>query len=332
LPASPPANILTVDLEEWFHLDEAVVPPGSWETLPSRVERNVDDLLDLLDAHGARATIFALGWVADRHPRLIRAAAGRGHEIATHGYLHRSVAAMTEAEFVADLRRAREAVETAGGERVAGHRAARWSLGGAPGGGPRGRASGMVTGALDALIREGFRYDASLAPIIHIGDPRWPLDPYRIDRPGGSILEFPPLVGRCCGVRLLLAGGWALRRVPNRVLLREIAARNARGAPAVLDLHSWELDPDPPRLPLPPRFRLAHYGGRRGFRAKLDDLLARLRLVSIRDHLAGEAPGASSADRIAPVHQAIGDPKREARSARSRPSTWPSASMSAAAV
>jgi polysaccharide deacetylase family protein (PEP-CTERM system associated) len=282
-----PANILTVDLEEWFHLDERVVPPGAWEGLPRRAERNVRELLDLLDRYHARATVFCLGWVAAREPAAIRAIAARGHEVATHGYLHRSVADLGGDGFAEDLRRARQAVEMAAGEAVTGHRAARWSLGGVAGGGRRGRASGVVVEALDTLIKEGFRYDASLAPIIHVGNPDWPLDPYRIDRPHGSILEFPPLVGRFFGVRLLFAGGWALRRVPNRILLREIAARNARGAPAVLDLHSWELDPDPPRLRLPFRYRLAHDAGLRGFRPKLEDLLGRLRLVSIRDYLGG---------------------------------------------
>lgn len=331
-PAPPPParpapfpNILTVDLEEWFHLDEAVVPPGEWDALPGRVEPNTRALLDLLDACSVRATFFVLGWVAARHPRLVRLVAERGHEVATHGYLHRSAAAMSAAEFEEDLGRARAAVEMATGEKVHGHRAARWSLGGAPGGGRRGRAAGVVESALDALIREGFRYDASLAPIVHIGDPGWPLDPHRIDRPAGSILEFPPLVGRFWGVRLLFAGGWALRRVPNRVLRREIAARNARGAPAVLDLHVWEMDPDPPRLTLPFRYRLAHYGGLRGFAGKARDLLKGLRLVPVRDYLASCGdPGADAA-----AVYGIGSPKRAARSARSAPSTSPLTSMSA---
>lgn len=279
-------NILTVDLEEWFHLDERVVPPGEWDGLPSRVEEDTHRLLDLLEGHGARATFFVLGWVAARHQGLLRAIRERGHELATHGYLHRCVAAMTETEFLCDLRRAREAVEASGCEPVQGYRAARWSLGGFPGGGRRGCASGLATVALDALIREGFRYDASLAPIVHVGDAAWPTDPYRIDRPAGSIQELPPLVGRFLGVRLLFAGGWALRRVPNRIIMREIARRNGRAAPAVIDLHTWEFDPEPPRIPLPFRFRLAHYGGLARFRAKVEDLLGRSAWVPVRDYLA----------------------------------------------
>ncbi len=242
-------------------------------------------MLALLDRCGARATFFALGWVAARHQGLIREIRRHGHEVATHGYLHRSVGQMSGAEFRADLRRAREAIEGATGEPVLGHRAARWSLGGSPGAGRRGRASGLLTGALDILIEEGILYDSSLAPIVWIGDPAWKSAPYRIERPGGSIREFPPLVGRFLGVRLLMASGWALRRVPNRALLRTIARANASGTPAVVDIHAWELDPDPPRIPLPFRYRLAHYDGLSGFPRKLERFLSQQKWMPIRDSL-----------------------------------------------
>jgi polysaccharide deacetylase family protein (PEP-CTERM system associated) len=307
-------NILTVDLEEWFHIDERLIPAGEWDRLPSRVEENTRALLALLDACRVRATFFTVGWAAARHQGLIHEIHERGHEVATHGYLHSSVAAMSEEEFAADLRAARQAIEGCTGEPVLGYRAPRWSLGGAPGGGRRGRASGVVEPALDVLVREGIRYDSSLAPIVHIGDPDWPRDPYRIDRPGGSIVELPPLVGRRFGVPLLFAGGWALRRVPNRALLREIEARNRGDAPAVIDLHTWELDPDPPRVRLPFLYRLAHYGGLRGYRAKLHELLTSAPWSPARDYVLGQSES----------------PKRAARTARSVPSTSPSTSTSPA--
>ena len=313
------ANVLTVDLEEWFHIDERIIPPGEWDRLPGRAVENTRALLDLLDVCGVRATFFAVGWVAARHQDLIREIHERGHEVGVHGYLHTAVAPMSDTEFRADLIAARRAVEGGTGEPVLGYRAPRWSLGGAPGAGRRGRASGVVTAALDALIAAGIRYDSSLAPIVYIGDPAWPRDPYRIERPGGSILELPPLVGRRFGVRLLFAGGWALRRVPNRLLLNEIARRNGRGAPAVVDLHTWEMDPDPPRVRLPLRYRLAHYGGLEGYRAKLRGLLSEVPWGPARDYL----------ERAAPPAPSIESPKDAAGSVRSEPSSGPFASMSA---
>ena len=283
------ANVLTVDLEEWFHIDERLIPAGEWDRLPSRVEENTRALLALLDECRVRATFFTVGWTAARHQGLIHEIHERGHEIATHGYLHVSVAAMKAEEFAADLKAARAAVEGCTGEPVVGYRAPCWTLGGVPGAGRRGKASGMVVPVVDVLIREGFRYDSSLAPIVHIGDPAWPRHPYRIDRPGGSIMELPPLVGRRFGVRLLFAGGWALRSVPNRLLLREIEARNREGVPAVIDVHTWELDPDPPRVHLPFLYRLAHYGGLRGFQAKLKELLRSTTWSPARDYVVGRS-------------------------------------------
>lgn len=284
-------NLLTVDLEEWFHLDDRVVPPGRWDQLPGRVADNTRALLDLLDRCSARATFFVLGWAGARDARLLAEIAARGHELATHGYLHRSVADLGEAEFVADLRRAREVVESASGRPVVGFRAARWSLGGRPGKGRWGRAAGMCGAAIDILIREGFRYDSSLAPIVHVGDPDWPVDPYLIERPSGTIREFPPLVGRWLGARLLLGSGWALRRAPDRVIRRAIADRNRRGSPAVLVLHAWEIDPDPPRLPMPIHYRVAHYGGLKGWAAKIEALLQGRRWAPIADVLDGPRSG-----------------------------------------
>src|SRR5262245_44207814 len=115
-PRSMLTNILTIDLEEWFHLDERVIPPGEWDRLPTRAPDNVRAMLDLLDACRVRGTFFALGWVAARHQELIQQIAERGHEVAVHGYLHESVAAMSADEFRRDLTTARQTVEACTGE------------------------------------------------------------------------------------------------------------------------------------------------------------------------------------------------------------------------
>jgi len=100
-------NALTVDVEEYFHAHayEKAIAPAEWERLPSRVEDNVRRLLELFAEVGARATFFLLGWVAERHPGLVREIASLGHELATHGYAHRLVYRQTRAEFASDLAR-----------------------------------------------------------------------------------------------------------------------------------------------------------------------------------------------------------------------------------
>ena len=105
--------IFTIDVEDWFHILDLPGGPelSAWSGLESRVERNFRTLLDLADEHGARTTCFFLGWVAERHPDLVREAHQRGHEIASHGYAHRLIYEMTPGEFRADPERSRKLLE-----------------------------------------------------------------------------------------------------------------------------------------------------------------------------------------------------------------------------
>src|SRR5688500_13685342 len=94
-------NALSVDVEDWFQVGafEGVSDRGSWNELPCRVEANVERVLELFSEKGVKATFFTLGWVSERHPKLIRRIASEGHEIASHGWDHRRVFTLSEAEF-----------------------------------------------------------------------------------------------------------------------------------------------------------------------------------------------------------------------------------------
>ena len=123
-------NALSVDVEDWFQVGafETVIARDSWEGLPRRVEQNTDAVLGLFEEAEVKATFFTLGWVAARHPALIRRIAEAGHEIASHGWDHKRVFTMSEAEFRADLIRARDEIENAAGRKVSGYRAPSFSV------------------------------------------------------------------------------------------------------------------------------------------------------------------------------------------------------------
>src|SRR4051794_21273095 len=101
-------NALSVDLEEYFHPSEvqAYVTQDDWGQLPSRVEKQTMDVLELFAQRGVTATFFVLGWVADRHPRLIRTIDSAGHEIGCHSYAHRLVYDLTPEQFRQDTHKA----------------------------------------------------------------------------------------------------------------------------------------------------------------------------------------------------------------------------------
>src|SRR6185436_998093 len=123
-------NAMTIDVEDYFHVSvfDGVVPRSQWPALESRVCRNTERILGVLDEAGVLATFFVLGWVAERHPALVRRIAAAGHEIASHGYAHRLVYDQTPDAFREDVVRARLLLEDAAGVPVLGFRAPSYSI------------------------------------------------------------------------------------------------------------------------------------------------------------------------------------------------------------
>jgi polysaccharide deacetylase family protein (PEP-CTERM system associated) len=269
----PLANVLTVDVEEYYHGQEFAHALGAANLarLPSRVGPQTERLLDVLDAHGARATFFVLGVVAQRHPRLVRAIARRGHEVASHGWDHTLVPALGPARFRADVRMARHAVEQAAGCPVWGYRAPNYSI------------RRDTPWALRILLEEGYAYDSSVVPITHdrYGFPGAPRFPHRALDVDGQVLWEVPVGTVRFGTNVPLGGGF-FRLFPG-VLLQAAIARVNRvdGRPVVLYVHPWEFDPGQPRPPMNAMHRFRHYVGLGRAEARLGGLLRAFRFTSI---------------------------------------------------
>jgi len=236
-------NALTVDVEEYFQVEALArhVDRDEWDRLESRVVWETSALLDLFAREGVHATFFTLGWVARRHPPLVRRIVAGGHELACHGDGHRMITQMSPAEFRADVRAAKATLEDIGGVRVDGYRAPTFSV------------VESTRWALDALRDEGFTYDASIFPIRHdrYGIPTAPRAPHRIaSGEGAGLVEFPSSTLRVAGRNLPVGGGGYLRLLPmayTRWALDRIAAE---GSPFMVYLHPWEIDAQQPRFPL----------------------------------------------------------------------------------
>lgn len=262
-----PIHHFTIDLEEYFQVSalEPYVPRARWPSMESRVERSVAELLELLDASGTKATWFTLGWLAERHPRIVRSLAEAGHEVASHGWDHVRVTHQSPAAFRESLRRSREVLEDLAGRPVTGFRAPSFSI--VPG----------TEWALDALVETGYRYDSSLFPIRRsrgYGYPGAPRDPHWLHRPGGSLLELPLSTVRRLGVSLPAAGGAYLRLLPGALVRQALRDSERRGQPGTFYIHPWELDAGQPRLRTRVLTRLRHYGGLARTRPRLQRLLA----------------------------------------------------------
>lgn len=261
-----PVNGMSVDVEDWFQVGafEGVIDKADWAGLTDRVERNCDLILQIFSQLSVKATFFTLGWVAQRHPALMRRIAEAGHELASHGWDHERVFRMDAAGFARDLQRSRKAIEDAAGVRVSGYRAPSFSI------------DGRTLWAFDVLAEQGYAYSSSVAPIMH-DHYGWREAPRFAFRPlaGADLLEIPVTTATFAGRRLAAGGGGFFRVLPygfTRWAIRQVNRKEGR--PAIFYFHPWEVDPDQPRVANAPlRSRLRHYTNLEKMSDKLRNIL-----------------------------------------------------------
>lgn len=266
LSARDHANAMTVDVEEYFQVSafEQHIDFEQWARMPARVEASTDRILALFELARVKATFFTLGWVAERHPTLVRRIVDAGHELASHGQNHVRVINQDRPTFAADIRRAKDVLEQTGGQEVTGYRAASFSI---------GRSN---LWALDELAAAGYRYSSSIYPGTHdaYGMPEAPRFVFR-HRPGG-LLEVPVTTAEVGGRRLPCAGGGFFRLYPY-ALTRRLLQRVNRSddQPVVFYFHPWEIDPDQPHVPgVNAKTRFRHYLNIARVEPRLQRLLA----------------------------------------------------------
>jgi polysaccharide deacetylase family protein (PEP-CTERM system associated) len=267
-------QIFTVDVEEYFQVGamEPYVTPDRWPELPSRVERGVDLLLELLAERGATGTFFTLGCVAERNPEVVRRIAAGGHEVASHGWTHRRVTSLSPKELRAELARSRDVLSDLTGKPVLGFRAPNFSI---------------VRGwewAFDLLIEEGYLYDSSVfpgryTPAVADAGVHW------IRRTKGDLLEIPMTPASFGPVQVPAGGGAWFRLLPYSLTARALKQATQRGEPGVFYIHPWELDPEQPRIAVNALTRARHYGGLSRTVPRLRRLLRQFQFTSVQQWL-----------------------------------------------
>ncbi|NWF73528.1 MAG: DUF3473 domain-containing protein [Nitrospirae bacterium] len=277
-----PRHVLSFDIEEHFQVAAfwSVARRREWDHLASRVERNTRKIADLLSEHSTKATFFVLGWVAERHPGLVKDLAQHGHEIGSHGYGHELVHTQTPAQFREDVRRSKQILENLIGRQVMGYRAPSFSI------------TSRTKWALCVLVEEGYRYDSSIYNRFRGAQERsiTGAGAYQLETEAGRIWEVSPSTMNGCGLQLPVAGGGYFRLFPYAASKMFLKSLEKQGAQLVMYLHPWELDPQQPRMDGPVLSRIRHY-------MNLDKTEQRLRLL-LRDF------------NFAPIHDVV-DPIRD---------------------
>ena len=244
-------NAMTIDVEDYFQVSAFAshIPRNQWDSLPCRVERNVMRIIEMLDAHSAKATFFTLGWIAERYPHLVREIVAGGHELASHGYGHLRASDQSESEFRTDITHAKKLLEDISGIAVNGYRAPSFSIG------------SQNLWALDVLNDAGYLYSSSIYPIRHdhYGMPDAPRFKFQPRQHG--LLELPPTTMQMLGRNFPAAGGGYFRLLPYGLstwMMRRVNRTDEKSC--IFYFHPWEIDPEQPRqkgVGLKTRFR--HY-------------------------------------------------------------------------
>lgn len=268
-------NYLTIDVEEHFQVAafEDVISSKNWSDHDSRVSRNTEMLLDLLDDYDTKATFFIVGWVAEHHPELVLEIRGRGHDIGCHSYMHKKIYELTQDEFRADTRKAKNILEQIIGEKILGYRAPSYSI------------TMKSLWALDILEELGFEYDSSIFPVHHdnYGIPDAPRFKYHHSKQ--NLIEYPISTAKVLGYNVPVAGGGYFRLFPywlTKKLLNIINDQEKQ--PFMFYLHPWEIDPGQPRVnnsKMLSKFR--HYNNLNKTKERLEKLLNDFKFGSITE-------------------------------------------------
>lgn len=268
-------NALTVDLEDWYHIcnAEGYSDPCNWDSYESRIIRNTEKILKLLQGYNTKATFFVLGYIASKEPELIREIRSEGHEIATHGFCHRRVFELTAREFEDDVSASLDTISSITNEKVTGFRAPEWSV------------RKETPWALKTLRKLGILYDSSMVPLTRMGSRDFPAYPCAFDTEYGKIWEFPLSTTRIFWERLPFSGGLPLRMFPYFYVISKIKRMNREDKPAMVYIHPWEFDVAQPKIDLPLSRRFMHYFNIEVTPMKVEGMLRHSSFAPIREVL-----------------------------------------------
>jgi polysaccharide deacetylase family protein (PEP-CTERM system associated) len=255
----PRPHCLSVDVEDHFHSEEPDL--RAWDRYESRIERSTRGVLEICAAAGVHGTFFVLGWVAERHPGVVRAIAADGHEVASHGYAHEFVYRQSPARFTQDVRRAKQVLEDLTGTAVRGYRAPYFSI------------VARTAWAYDCLLDAGYEYSSSVFPGANprYGIPSHPREPLNVMTSSGGRMREVPVTTFLSHIG---CGGVYFRALPFRIFAAQLRRHERSGHRAVFYIHPWELDADKPSARGSLGLRLRHDIGVRSAAARLRRLLA----------------------------------------------------------
>lgn len=257
-------NILTFDIEEWFHIldNNETKSITEWNKFDSRIQFGMDIIYDILDNSNCSATFFVVGWMAEKYPQIIREISDRGYEVASHTHLHQLAYEQKRKTFFNDVEKSIKTLEDCTGKNVTSFRAPGFSI------------TKKNLWAFEDLHKLGIRKDSSVFPALraHGGLPSYNSSiPSIIEYNGIKLKEFPVNTRQVLGKPLVFSGGGYFRLLPYKI----IENWTLQSTYVMTYFHPRDFDafqPIIPGLSLPRRFK--SYVGIKNCKSKLERWLS----------------------------------------------------------
>lgn len=203
-------NILTIDVEEWFHIldHESTKNIDNWSNYESRIEKNVDRIIEILERSNTKATFFCMGWIAEKYPNIIKKISNK-FEIGSHSNIHQLVYEQNETIFKNDLLYSLNLLENLIGKKVTSYRAPGFSI------------TENTKWAFEILVQHGIEIDCSVFPAAraHGGFPSYNAPkPSIIQYNGIQIKELPINYTNLLGKPVIFSGGGYFRLFPYSLI------------------------------------------------------------------------------------------------------------------
>jgi polysaccharide deacetylase family protein (PEP-CTERM system associated) len=234
-------NILTFDIEDWYCHDN-ISRNLDWDNYEVRLYEGVEKILVALNERHIKATFFCLGWVAEKHPQIIRDIAGQGHQIGCHSYQHELASYFTQAQFREDTIRAKNAIEDVVGSQIELFRAPAFSI----------TESNLF--CIDVLAELGFTTDCSIFPAVrdYGGMPSYgSAEPSIIEHNGYRLKEYPISPTSLLNKQVVYSGGGYFRLFPYG-LIKKFTEQSDY---VMTYFHPSDFDPEQPKMDWLPRIR-----------------------------------------------------------------------------
>jgi polysaccharide deacetylase family protein (PEP-CTERM system associated) len=266
-------NILTFDIEEWFHIldHDSTKTQSEWKNYESRIHINVERILLLLEEKTLKATFFCLGWIAEKYPDVILEIVRHGHELGSHTYNHQLIYEQNRKLFNEDLKSSTGILEDIAGQRIKYFRAPGFSI----------REDNKW--AFEILVNQGIEIDCSIFPAgrAHGGFPSYrEPNPSIIKYSGKMIKELPINYIKIFNIPIIYSGGGYFRFFPYRLIECWIKKTDY----LMTYFHPRDFDKEQPVIKSLPVFRrFKSYVGLSGAFKKTERLLAKFQFVDIAE-------------------------------------------------